>query len=134
MNKKDQFILDYMAKSAQYWLNLRNEPVPPAPEVDQNLKDKQLIKLGKHLFKVLATPGHTPGGICLYCASENLLFTGDTLFAGGWGRTDLPGGSEKDLKKSLKKLLALPTKTRVLTGHGPETTISQERKSLNWSL
>jgi hydroxyacylglutathione hydrolase len=130
INKKDTFILKYLAKSAKFWLNLKNEPANPPPEIDQNPKDGTRIKLGKNILKVLATPGHTPGGISLYSPSQGLLFSGDTLFANGWGRTDLPGGSEKELLKSLKKLFKLPGKTRVFPGHGPETTIETEKETL----
>lgn len=129
MSKKDAFILNYMQKSARFWLNLKNELLTPPPKIGQFLKEGDQIKLGKNTFKILATPGHTPGSLSLYCPKENLLFSGDTLFANGFGRTDLPGGSEEKLLKSLKKLFKLPPKTRVLSGHGPETTIEVERKN-----
>jgi len=78
-------------------------------------------------FRVIHTPGHTPGSICLYEESEGLLFSGDTLFAGGVGRTDLPGGDGGLLARSLERLLALPGGVRVFPGHGPETRIARER-------
>lgn len=79
---------------------------------------------------VLHTPGHTPGGICLYSKEHSTVFVGDTLFAGSVGRTDFPGGSTTVLIKSIKeKLLTLPDDTIVLTGHGPETTIENEKLS-----
>ena len=74
-------------------------------------------------FKVLHTPGHSAGSICLYCAAEKLLISGDTMFAGSCGRTDLTGGSPQEMKSSLKKLAALPAETVVLPGHGGSTTI-----------
>ena len=75
-------------------------------------------------LEALHTPGHTPGGVCLYCREENLLFSGDTLFADGFGRTDLPGGNVRGLMNSLKALLAMPGTTRLFPGHGRESTIA----------
>ena len=75
-------------------------------------------------FRVLGTPGHTPGSVCLLCGEA--LFSGDTLFAGSYGRTDFKGGSMQDMYASLRKLAALPPQTRVLPGHGPESTIEDE--------
>jgi len=80
-------------------------------------------------FNVLHTPGHSPGSICLYVADENTIFVGDTLFAGSVGRTDFPGGSHEQLIEMIRqKLLILPEKTTVYTGHGPATTIANEKK------
>ncbi|MEN8126780.1 MAG: MBL fold metallo-hydrolase [Planctomycetota bacterium] len=80
-------------------------------------------------FKILHTPGHTPGGICLYAADEQVLFSGDTLFAGSIGRTDFPGGNHRILLDMIRqKLLILPEQTAVYTGHGPATTIGNEKK------
>ena len=81
-------------------------------------------------FKVLHTPGHTPGGICLYASDEDILFAGDTLFAGSVGRSDFPGGDHRVLIDMIRqKLLILPGKTMVYTGHGPATTIGDEKES-----
>ena len=81
-------------------------------------------------FKVLHTPGHTPGGICLYASDEDILFAGDTLFAGSVGRSDFPGGEHRMLIDMIRqKLLILPQKTMVYTGHGPATTIGNEKES-----
>jgi hydroxyacylglutathione hydrolase len=77
-------------------------------------------------MQVIKTPGHTPGGVCYYFPSERLVLTGDTLFAGSVGRTDFPGGDMATLRHSLPKLAALPPKTHVVPGHGPETTIAAE--------
>ena len=81
-------------------------------------------------FKVLHTPGHTPGDICLYASDEDILFAGDTLFAGSIGRSDFPGGSHELLIDMIRqKLLILPGQTTVYTGHGPATTIENEKTS-----
>ncbi len=81
-------------------------------------------------FKVLHTPGHTPGGICLYASEEDILFAGDTLFAGSIGRSDFPGGHHQTLIDMIRqKLLILPEQTTVYTGHGPATTIGDEKAS-----
>lgn len=81
-------------------------------------------------FEVIRTPGHTPGGVCYYFKGDDLLLSGDTLFAGSFGRTDLPGGDFAKLTDSLRRLCTLPEKTRVLPGHGPWTTIGAERRNL----
>lgn len=78
-------------------------------------------------IKILETPGHTPGGVCYYLPSEKLLLSGDTLFAGSIGRTDFPGGDMATMMTSLEKLKALPDETTVIPGHGPLTTIGEER-------
>ena len=91
------------------------------------LVDGQEIHLGSLIIKVLHTPGHTPGGICLYC--ENYLFSGDTLFRFSVGRSDLPGGNSASLLCSIKeKLLSLPDEVRVFPGHGSFSTIGEEKK------
>jgi len=100
-------------------------PAPPPP--DRLLKDGDSIDISDLHFLVLHTPGHTPGGICLL--GQGVVFTGDTLFNYGVGRTDLPGGSHSQLLNSLHtKLMVLPNGTIVYPGHGPETTIGAERR------
>lgn len=79
-------------------------------------------------FAVIPTPGHTPGSACFYSETEGVLFSGDTLFRAGFGRTDFPGGSMRELRVSLKKLLDLPGDVRVYPGHGDATTIAEERR------
>ena len=102
-------------------------PFDASDNVDQYLKEEDSIDIGSHTFSVLHTPGHSPGGICLYCREENLLFSGDTLFNNGKGRVDNPFSHPEDMQKSLLKLWGLPEDTRVLSGHGPETTIRAEK-------
>lgn len=100
-------------------------PTPPAP--DRLLAEGDEVVVGGSRFQVLHTPGHTPGGICLYY-EEGVVFVGDTLFAGSIGRTDTPGGSAEVLLSSIRnKLLSLPDETAVYPGHGPPTTIGEER-------
>lgn len=102
---------------------------------DQDLKEGDTITLGSFTpseveglrFEVLHTPGHSPGGICLYCKAEKTLFSGDTLFQGTYGRVDLPHSSEQAMLLSLKKLLKLPPETLVYPGHGWSTTIGNEQ-------
>lgn len=88
-------------------------------------KEGTVLRVGKLTFTVLETPGHTPGSVCLRCG--NALFSGDTLFAGSYGRTDLPGGSMADLRASLIRLAAIPENLTVLPGHGDATTLDRER-------
>ena len=77
-------------------------------------------------FKILHLPGHTQGSVAFFDEKAAILFTGDTLFRGGWGRTDLPGGNHEQMKKSLKRLLSMDAEIRVYPGHGPETSIKEE--------
>ena len=91
--------------------------------------DEQSYQAAGLRFKIIHTPGHSPGGICLYAPQEHVLFAGDTLFAGSVGRTDFPGGDHQMLIDSIQtKLLMLPEQTNVYTGHGPATTIGNEKK------
>jgi len=101
----------------------------PAP--DRLLKDGDVIELGEHRFVVLHTPGHSAGGISLYCddVKPPVLFCGDTLFQFSVGRTDFPGGSFATLSRAIReKLFVLPDETVVYPGHGPETTIGEEKR------
>ena len=94
---------------------------------DLFLEDGRELKVGKIEIKVIHTPGHSSGGLSFYLPKENVIITGDTLFMGAVGRTDIPGSDENELWNSIiKKLLVLPDETRVLPGHGEETTIGQE--------
>ena len=98
--------------------------------IDQSVKDADRLRVGNLDATVMHTPGHTEGSICLYFPAEQKLIAGDTLFAGSIGRTDLPGGSFDKIMDSLKgRVLALPDETIVVPGHGPETTIGEERES-----
>ncbi len=99
--------------------------VPPT-EIDAYLSDDQVLKLGKLELQVIHLPGHSPGGIGLYLSKENTLFAGDTLFKGSIGNLSLPTANIGDMKKSLKRLSQLPSKTTVYSGHGAPTTIKNE--------
>ena len=93
------------------------------------VRDGQILNLIGYEFKVLHTPGHTPGGVCYYIASEGVLISGDTLFAGSVGRTDFPGGSFMSLIRSIReKVLVLPEDTHVYPGHMESTTILSEKQ------
>ena len=103
--------------------------LPPIElEADSRVDDNDLIHLGDLEFKVIHTPGHTRGGSSLYCKKEECLFSGDTLFRGTWGRTDLPTGSLEDIMDSIiNRLLVLPDDTMVYPGHGAVTEIGDEK-------
>jgi len=98
-------------------------------EPDARIDDGDLIHLGDISFKVIHTPGHTKGSICLYCPEEKMLLSGDTLFSGAWGRTDLPTSSFEDIMASISnKLMILPEDTIVYPGHGRPTIVKEEAK------
>jgi glyoxylase-like metal-dependent hydrolase (beta-lactamase superfamily II) len=105
--------------------------VSPAPALE--LQDGDELKVGTLCLRVLHTPGHTPGHVCFFEATQGVLFDGDVLFYRGIGRTDLPGGSWKQLLDSIRRVLfALPDTTRVYSGHGPATTIGDEKRLNPW--
>jgi hydroxyacylglutathione hydrolase len=104
--------------------------IDPTPKPNVQLKHGQILALGKHEFEVRHTPGHTPGHVVFYSAAEKLLFCGDVIFWGSIGRTDLPGGSFDTLMRSInEQILSLPNDTRLLSGHGGETTVGSERRT-----
>ncbi len=103
--------------------------VDPGPEPSVELKHGQLLQLGCNQFEVRHAPGHTRGHVVFYCATEKVVFCGDVIFQGSIGRTDLPGGDYHTLIESIRsQILTLPDDTRLLTGHGPETTVGVERR------
>lgn len=121
LHEKEVEVYDTAKDQASFW----GYDMDPLPEPDLTLKDGQELRVGGMSFRVLHTPGHSPGGICLY--GEGVVFTGDTLFAGSVGRTDFPGGDMGQLRASFRRLMELPGETRVLAGHGPPSTIKRER-------
>lgn len=111
--------------ATMYGLSTESSPPP-----DRELANGMRIAVGNTTIAVLHTPGHTPGGCSLYFADRGLVITGDTLFADSIGRTDLPGGSLETLVDSIKtKLYTLPDETVVIPGHGPSTTIGEEKRN-----
>ena len=98
------------------------------PNVDRHVGDEEVLEVGSLRLRSLYTPGHAPGHLAFLVEDEDIVFSGDALFAGSVGRVDLPGGSMEVLMRSIsERLLTLPDETRVLSGHGPETTIGRER-------
>ncbi len=126
LNENDLPLLK-MIEAQAAWLGVQTpETAPP----DESLKDGLVVGLERYPGQVLHTPGHTQGSVCLHFAPLNLLIAGDTLFAGSIGRTDLPGGDFGQIIDSLhSRVLILPDETRVLPGHGPATTVGEERGS-----
>lgn len=103
--------------------------VGEAPDIDRYVDDEEVLEVGGLRLEALYTPGHAPGHLAFYVESEGLVLSGDALFAGGVGRVDLPGGSMETLMASIReRLLALPDETLVYPGHGPATTIGDERR------
>lgn len=102
-------------------------PHPPLPPLGTSLGDGAEITFGNTILKVITTPGHSQGSICFFAETDRVLFSGDTLFCGSCGRTDLEGGSMENIMQSLQKLATLPDETKVFCGHGPGTTIGREK-------
>lgn len=110
---------------AQFHINIETQPL----ELDRNLADGDTIPLGDEMIKVLHVPGHSPGGLAFYLSQSGLLISGDTIFNGSVGRTDLMGGDMAQLINSIhEKILPLPDETVIASGHGPTTTIADEKR------
>ncbi len=114
---------EMLTRPTPLWAPFDIPPSVPAVELEEGGE----IRFGTIRLRVLHTPGHTPGSVCLQSVDDGLLFSGDTLFAGGWGRIDLPGGSAEAIASSLARLGELEPIVTVLPGHGPPTTIGRER-------
>ena len=126
MNQNDYALLKMLDIQAA-WVGMRP---PGTVQVDESVNDGSVLQIGNITSNVIHTPGHTEGSICLFFPEEKKLVAGDTLFAGSIGRTDLPGGSFDKIMSSLHtRLMALPDETQVVPGHGPLTTIGNERES-----
>lgn len=126
MHEADLPLYDRLPQQA-VWLGL--EPAPLRGTVDEHIHQGDRVRAGALELEVLHTPGHTPGSLCFHLAGEALLFSGDTLFAGSVGRVDLGGTTFEDEVASIRsRLLVLPDDTRVIAGHGPRTTIGQEKR------
>lgn len=125
LHRDDLFLLEGAAQSAHlYGLH----EFTPSPSPDQWLEDGQKINFEGISFEVILGPGHAPGHVAFYSPENKFVINGDILFRGSYGRVDLPGGNFEDLKKTItEKMFALPEDTLVYTGHGPETTIGDEK-------
>ena len=125
LNQNDYALLKMLDVQAT-WVGMR---APGDVKIDAELGHGKSLSAGSLSANVLHTPGHTEGSVCLYFPAEKLLIAGDTLFAGSIGRTDLPGGSLEKIMRSLhQRVLTLPDETVVIPGHGPKTTIGDERE------
>jgi len=126
LNQNDYALLKMLDVQAA-WIGMKD---PGKVEIDQSVGQADTVRAGSLTANVIHTPGHTEGSVCLYFPAESKLIAGDTLFAGSIGRTDLPGGSMEKIINSLhERVLALPDDTLVVPGHGPLTTIGEERES-----
>ena len=126
LNQNDYALLKMLDLQAA-WVGMAS---PGKVEIDQALGEGEKVRAGSLEATVLHTPGHTEGSVCLYFPAQQKLIAGDTLFAGSIGRTDLPGGSLAKIMSSLhQRVLTLPDETIVVPGHGPLTTIGEERES-----
>jgi len=126
LNQNDYTLLKMLDVQAA-WIGV---PPPGKVDIDHSIGELDKVHAGSLIAQVMQTPGHTEGSICLYFPAQKKLIAGDTLFAGSIGRTDLPGGSFEKIISSLhEKLLALPDETIVVPGHGPLTSIGEERDS-----
>jgi glyoxylase-like metal-dependent hydrolase (beta-lactamase superfamily II) len=125
LNQNDYALLKMLDVQAS-WLGMA---APGNVAIEASIADGESLHTGNLTANVLHTPGHTEGSVCLYFPAEKLLIAGDTLFARSIGRTDLPGGSFEKIMRSLhERVLTLPDDTLVIPGHGPRTTIGEERE------
>lgn len=125
INQSDQFLVSRLPQTVRYFIGKNIKVGTPA--VSGYLYPDMIIKIGNDNFKLLLTPGHTPGSICLYHETDNVCFVGDTVFSGGAvGRTDHSYSDYRILENSVKHILSLPKFTRILPGHGEETTVWAE--------
>lgn len=117
----------YMSEKDLHLKPLFHEPVSLDPDEVTNWKEGDTVTMDSITFRVMETPGHTPGSVCLICG--DVIFSGDTLFQGSCGRTDFPGGSWTEMEQSLKRLYELPGDYLVLSGHTGSTSLDRERKT-----
>lgn len=122
----DEFLLEH---AVEYAAMLGLQGTTPPPALGGYLKDGDTVRFGNSAWEVIAVPGHSPGGLCYYNADAALLLSGDVLFAGSVGRSDLPGGDGNALIAGIReRLMSLPEGVRVIPGHGPMTSIGEEKK------
>jgi hydroxyacylglutathione hydrolase len=123
---KDDLLLYQMGGGADFF----GVKMPPMPEPGQFFTHGQTLSLGSHKIEVRHTPGHSPGHVIFYCPTQGAVLSGDLVFKQSIGRSDLPGGSHRTLIESIHAhILTLPANTRILSGHGPETTVAEEKHS-----
>lgn len=125
-SEQDEYLMNSLVRQgeAMYGLQLEYD----FPSVENYLQANQIVTFGNHKLRVLTTPGHSRGCICFVCDAEKVVFTGDTLFRMSIGRTDFEGGSTQQIIDSLHRLAKLPDETVVYPGHGPQSTIGDEKK------
>lgn len=124
IHKKDQFLIDRLEGTAKHFLGYT--PVMVPPKKIEFVESGELI-IKNYKLKIISSPGHTPGGLCYYFPDEAALFTGDTLFAGAIGRTDLSYSNKSDLWTSLRTILTLPDETVIYPGHGESTYVGEQK-------
>lgn len=123
--REDDFLIDH---AVEYAAMLGITGITPPPAVGEYLKDGDVVRFGNSELQVIAVEGHSPGGLCFYSVADKLLVSGDVLFAGSIGRSDLPGGNGQALIEGIRsKILTLPDEVVVIPGHGPMTSIREER-------
>jgi glyoxylase-like metal-dependent hydrolase (beta-lactamase superfamily II) len=125
MNYEDNFLIDSALKLADSFGYAIEQP----PKPDKNIKDHDIIKFGDTKIQIIALPGHSPGGVGFYCPDDGFIITGDSIFFESIGRTDLPGGNYDKLMDSIiTRIFMLPPDTIIYPGHGPDTTVHDEKK------
>ena len=123
---EDNFLVE---NAVEYAAMLGVTGITPPPAVGKFLKDGDRVRFGESELEVIAVGGHSPGGLCYYSSADRLLIAGDVLFAGSVGRSDLPRGNARVLIEGIRrKLLCLPDEVKVIPGHGPATTIGEEKR------
>jgi len=125
-SEQDEYLMNSLVRQGEAMYGLRLEY--DFPSVENYLQANQIVTFGHHKLGVLTTPGHSRGSICFVCDAEKVVFTGDTLFRMSIGRTDFEGGSTQQIIDSLHRLAKLPDETVVYPGHGPQSTIGDEKK------
>lgn len=128
IDKEDEFLINRLNKSAKYFLGFNPHFIKPK-NIEYSLNKK--FHILSSTFYFLKTPGHTPGSVCFYFKEDGIVFTGDTLFKGGYGRYDFSYSDKDKLFNSLKKLLQLPKETLIYPGHGEMTYVEEEEKLIN---
>ena len=134
LSEEDDFFVGLHPKDRNLWkvkggAIMFGVPMKSMPKPDHAFNEGEMLSIGKYQFQVHHTPGHSSGHVIFHCQSEGILFSGDLIFKQGIGRTDLLGGSYSTLMDSIQKyVLPLPDDTRILSGHGPETTVGEEKR------